>query len=50
LNQGHWATESTFSKFYRRETSAEQNTIESAVLEDANSESDWFILLFLSSS
>ena len=45
LNQGHWATESTFSKFYRRETSAEQNTIESAILEDANSESDWLILL-----
>ncbi|KZR97350.1 Uncharacterized protein APZ42_007834, partial [Daphnia magna] len=38
LNQGHWASESTFSKFYRRETSTNQNLIESAVLMDSSSD------------
>ncbi|KAK4030605.1 hypothetical protein OUZ56_023867 [Daphnia magna] len=36
LNQGHWASESTFSKFYRRETSTNQNLIVSAVLMDSS--------------
>jgi site-specific recombinase XerD len=46
LNQGHWANESTFSKFYRRETTSELNLVESAVLAGMNSASDWFNHLF----
>jgi hypothetical protein len=40
-NQGHWASESTFSKFYRRKTLTNPNLIESAVLLDSSS--DWSI-------
>lgn len=40
LKQGHWSNESTFSKFYRRESSTERNMVESAVLANTDPESD----------
>jgi site-specific recombinase XerD len=45
LNQGHWASESTISKLYHRETSTNQNLIESAGLMDSSS--DWFIPIII---
>ncbi len=40
LKQGHWANESTFSKFYRRETASERDRFESTILADEMSDSD----------
>ena len=40
LNQGHWARESTFAKFYRRAVPSNTNDVGQAVLQNLNNSSD----------
>lgn len=38
LNQGHWARESTFAKFYQRDVNVDRNVVGQSVLQDSDSE------------
>jgi hypothetical protein len=40
LNQGHWASESTFAKFYRREKTKEKQIDIEALLQVSGDDSD----------
>ena len=38
LNQGHWARESTFAKFYQRDVNVDRNVVGQSVLQISDSE------------
>jgi hypothetical protein len=40
INQGHWASESTFAKFYRRERTKEKRIEIEALLQVSEDDSD----------